>query len=147
MALAIKSGADLTKFNEGLTLIAKPDAKGKWVIGYGHDIPPSPGLSWSIQQAEDQFSLDYPEACFQAAADIGDDEYDLLTKQRQAVLNDMAYELGGSGLSRFTIMLSHMRTGEWDSAADALRASLLFEQVPHREARNIQILTTGMWPT
>lgn len=143
----IQSGADLTRFNEGLTLIAKPDAKGKWEIGYGHDIPPSPGLSWSRQQADDQFAIDYPLACSRAKADVGADFYSAMCPQRQAVLNDIAYEIGGAGLAAFKVMLAHVRAGEWDEAGEALRESLLFEQVPHRESRNIEILSSGKWPT
>lgn len=40
---AITCGQDLTRLNEGCTLEAKPDRNGKWEIGRGHDIPPSPG--------------------------------------------------------------------------------------------------------
>lgn len=142
----ILSGADLTKLNEGLTLVAKPDAKGKWEIGYGHDIPPSPGLTWSKQQAEDQFGIDYPLARSRAASDLGL-EWAGLDEPRQAVLADIAYEIGGAGLAQFKTMLAHIRAAEWDQAGQALRASLLFQQVQRREERNIGILTTGAWPT
>lgn len=142
----IQSGEALTQLNEGLTLVAKPDAKGKWEIGYGHDIDPSPGLTWSRQQAEDQFDIDYPLARSRAVSDLGTAAWAALSPQRQAVLADIAYEIGGAGLAQFETMLGHIRSGEWPGAAQALRNSLLFKQVPQREARNIAILTTSEWP-
>ncbi len=147
MSALIGSGEEYTKFNEGLTLVAKPDAKGKWEIGYGHDIPPSPGLTWSQQQADDQFDIDYPLARSRAVSDLGTTFWEELNEQRQAVLADVAYEIGGAGLAEFRTMLAYVRAGEWEAAGAALRDSLLFEQVPVREARNIAILTTGEWPT
>lgn len=143
----IQSGDDLTKFNEGLTLEAKPDAKGHWEIGYGHDLPPSPGLVWTKEQAEEQFEIDYQIACQRAEDDIGPIEYVLLSEQRQAVLNDIAFEVGGAGLAQFKDMLSAMRECRWNDAANALRNSRLFQQVPNRETRNMLILTTGEWPS
>jgi GH24 family phage-related lysozyme (muramidase) len=142
----IASGADLTKFNEGLTLTAKPDAKGHWEIGYGHDIPPSPGLVWTEKQAEDQFAKDYAVASYRASVDLGA-PYGSLRDQRRAVLNDIAFEVGGAGLAQFHRMLAAITAGDWQEAAAALKNSLLFEQVPNRENRNIQILITGEWPT
>jgi GH24 family phage-related lysozyme (muramidase) len=143
--LPISCGEDLTRFNEGCVLTARPDAKGHWEIGYGHDINPSPGLTWTQEQADAQFEIDYPLACSRAEADLGAGEYVLLSPQRQAVLNDMAYEIGGAGLAGFTHMLSAVRYGDWQEAADSLKSSLLFSQVPAREARNVAILLTGEW--
>lgn len=142
----IQSGADLTKFNEGCVLEVRPDAKGHWEIGYGHDLPPSPGLTWTQDQAEEAFAVDYGTAMSRAELDIGPIEYALLSEQRQAVLNDMAYEIGGAGLAQFHDMLVALRDCRWNDAAQALKDSKLFQQVPNREARNIQILTTGEWP-
>lgn len=145
--MTITCGEDLTKFNEGCILAARPDAKGKWEIGWGHDVPPSPGLEWTQQQCNDQFAIDYPLACSRAQADLGDEEYAALSPQRQAVLNDIAYEIGGTGLAAFKNMLAAFRAQDWQAAGAALQDSKLFTQVPNREKRNIQILTTGEWPT
>lgn len=65
---------DLIKRHEGLTLIAKPDAKGKWEAGYGHDIPPpadGEDLVFTENEAEAWFATDYPLAEERAAADLG----------------------------------------------------------------------------
>lgn len=142
----IASGQDLTRYNEGLTLTAKPDAKGAWCIGWGHDIPPSPGLVWTPGQCDAQFWLDYEQAGRYAANDFGQQEWTMLGDQRRAVLTDIAYETGDSGLRKFKQLLAAVRATNWDDAAQALRHSLLFQQVPNRENRNIAILLTGAWP-
>lgn len=75
------SGEDLTKLNEGLTLVAKPDAQGKWVIGRGHDIPEPPDPSnppvWTEEQSDNQFCEDYVLAEQRARADVGAEFWDL----------------------------------------------------------------------
>lgn len=141
----IQCGPDLTKQNEGCILEARPDAKGKWEIGWGHDIPPSLGLVWTQAEADAQFALDYPLAISRAIADLGE-TYAGLSEQRQAVLNDISYEIGGAGLAEFKTMLVAIRAEDWKSAASALKDSLLFSQVPTREERNILILLSGEWP-
>ncbi len=65
---------------------------------------------------------------------------------RRAVLIDMAYEIGGSGLSQFHDMLEAVRAGNWDQAGAELRDSKLYSQVPHREDENIQCLLSGSFP-
>ena len=143
--MEITCGEELTKFNEGCVLTARPDAKGHWEIGFGHDIPPSPGLTWTQAEADAQFAVDYPLAISRAIADLGE-AYASLSAERQAVLNDIAYEIGGAGLAGFKDMLAAFRAEDWKSAAAALKSSLLFSQVPAREERNILILLSGEWP-
>lgn len=142
----ISSGEQLTKLNEGCVLEAKPDAKGHWEIGWGHDLEPSPSLVWTQQQCDDQFDIDYPLARTRAVSDLGIQAWAALDPPRQAVLADVAYEIGGAGLAEFRIMLSAVRRSDWHGAAVALQNSELFSQVPTREARNVKIMLTGEWP-
>lgn len=150
----IKCGRDLTKQNEGCVLVAKPDNKGKWEIGWGHDIPaPLPGAlapEWTQSHADIQFEMDYSLAVKRAhddvGDDVGDDVYTALAEPRQAVLNDIAYEIGGAGLAAFRQMLAAVRGGLWDEAAHQIQASQLFGQVPLRETRNIEIMRLGRYP-
>lgn len=65
---------------------------------------------------------------------------------RQAVLIDMAYELGGQGLAQFHHLLDAIRVGNWEEAAKQLENSLLYRQVPVREQSNLVILRTGELP-
>src|SRR5262249_30096734 len=105
-----------------------------------------PGLTWTEEQSDAQFDKDYRLASYRAAVDLGP-TYAGLGEPRQAVLNDIAFEVGGSGLAQFRHMLGAIAASDWQAAAAALKNSLLFEQVPNRENRNIQILLTGEWPT
>jgi GH24 family phage-related lysozyme (muramidase) len=144
--MVIDSGESLTKANEGCILTARPDSKGFWEIGWGHDIPPSPGLTWTQEEADTQFNVDYPQAISRAIEDLGHTAYDAMNAQRQAVFHDIAYEIGGAGLAQFRNMIAAAQTGNWQLAASALKDSLLFSEVPVREGRNIRILQTGEWP-
>jgi GH24 family phage-related lysozyme (muramidase) len=146
----ITSGQDLTQFNEGLILEAKADAQGKWSMGWGCDYwsgkPVVDGMSCTKAQADAQFLMSYSMASSRAATDISLVEYAKLSPRRRAVLNDMAFEIGMVGLAQFKGMLAAIKQANWQAAADCLKASLLFSQVPGREARNMQILLTDEWP-
>ena len=146
----ITCGRDLTRLHEGLALTAKPDAKGKWSVGIGHDIPaPAPGQpipQWTEQQADDQFEVDYEHAADQARADVGAVVYDAMCEPRRAVFVDIAFEAGGAGLAQFKTMIACAARDDWDGAAAALVDSLLFRQVRGREEMNAAILKTGRYP-
>lgn len=66
--------------------------------------------------------------------------------ERRAVLIDIAYEIGGVGLSKFVHLLAAVREGKWATAAAELKNSLLYQQVPKREQENMMILTLGEFP-
>ncbi len=73
----IKSAADLVKRHEGCKLQAAPDAKGKWAVGWGHDIQaPEPGEPAPVctQEAADaMLADDLALAEARAEADLGTD--------------------------------------------------------------------------
>jgi hypothetical protein len=83
----IQNSEDLTKFNERLALTANPYAKAMWVVGYGRDVPPSAGLTWTTQQPKAQLDTDYSVACLDGARNSRQAEYGVLFHQREAVLN------------------------------------------------------------
>lgn len=137
---------DFTKQNEGCILVAQPDAKGMWEIGYGHDIPPSPGLTWTQGRADSQFEIDYTNAQSDASRLVGT-AWSTCLPARQAALTDMAYELGLRGLSGFGHMLAAIEIGAWDAAADECLASAYATEVPRRAGRVSYMLRTGLWPS
>lgn len=146
----IQSGEDLTRFNEGLTLQAKPDTHGRFELGYGcnfwNGLPVAEGQCCTEDEADQQFSVLYPQAELRAFNDLGASGWATLSTQRRAVLTDMAYEMGGDGLKVFVTFLGYIRIGNWQMGAEDLRQTKLFSQVPERENRNIAILLTGEWP-
>lgn len=127
-------------------LEAKPDAKGAWEIGWGHDIPPSPGLTWTQAQADAQFEADLALATDRAAGDLGAQVWATLDPVRQAALTDMAYELGGKGLAAFRDMLTAIEAGDWKEAQHQGLTSAWAKEVPSRAQMDTQLLLTGQWP-
>jgi hypothetical protein len=104
---------------------------------------------WSQAKCDATFAVDYAMAQRRASFDLnteGVDYWSNLDACRQAVLVDMAYELGGAGLAKFKDTLDAVRSRDWPGAAAALKASKLFAEVPAREGRNVQTLLTGDWP-
>jgi lysozyme len=156
--MTITSGSDLTKINEGLRLQAYDDRTGKPVpvggvtlgtitIGYGHTGPDVvPGLVWTTGKCDAQFAVDYAIAQRRAARDVGLDPWSQIDAYRQAVLTDMAFELGERGLATFTDFLAAVRAHDWAAAAAHLQASKLFREVATRERRNVDVLLNGAWP-
>jgi GH24 family phage-related lysozyme (muramidase) len=147
----IDSVRALICFNEGLALTARPDAKGKWEIGVGHDIPaPAPGEPVPTCTREEAYAtldnIDLPAAVAHAQADVGD-AWDSLGPVRQAALTDMAFELGAHGLDEFQKMLDVLERGDWQTAHDEALNSEWAKQVPGRAERDALMLLTGNWPT
>ncbi len=64
---------------------------------------------------------------------------------RRAVLTDIAYEIGGTGLFAFHKLLSAIRTRNWSYAAAEIKDSLLYKQVPMREQENIILMAAGQF--
>ena len=140
-------GPTFTAGNEGLSLVAYRDSLGYWTIGRGHKLgQDGGGTIWTEQQAADAFVEDYETATNGAIADAGMVCWSKLNEPRQAVLVDMAFELGEIGLGKFHQMLAALLVQDWLSAKAALLASLYDAQVPARANRNALIIETGNWP-
>jgi GH24 family phage-related lysozyme (muramidase) len=146
----ISSVRDLIVAHEGYTNPAKPDDKGKWVIGFGHDIPapsdPNNPPSCTAAEAANWLSTDISLATARAMACVGVSTWLTLSEVRRAVLTDLAFQLGGSGLAQFQKMLGHIRAAEWDGAAAELLNSAEAHQTPGRAQMNASMLRTGLWP-
>lgn len=70
----LDSAEALIKRHEGLVLTARPDAKGKWEIGYGHDIqglPPGSLLTCTLAEADAWFEADLDLAVLRASTALG----------------------------------------------------------------------------
>src|SRR5579885_3652802 len=123
MADPIRSDADLIRASEGLRLAAYDDAtgepvpaggqcKGTLTIGRGHTGPDVyAGQVCTTAEAEAWFQWDLARARRRAAAALGPDHWARLDEVRRAALTDMAFCLGGVGLSRFALMLQAVAAG------------------------------------
>lgn len=143
--MTISSVDDLIKFHEEFTDVAKPDAKGKWEIGYGFD-GAEPGDTMTLAEADAKFPALRDLAAQRAMMDLGVGAWSALDTVRRAVLIDMAYEIGGAGLADFVKFLSAVRAHDWPDAAEQLVDSKLYAQVPTREQMNRSMLLAGTWP-
>lgn len=146
--MAISNARDLVKFHEGCILESRPDAKGKWEIGYGHDIDPPPvgPEACTQEEAEEWFCADFSLAVQCASQALGVASYSVLSEPRKAALVDMTYELGKAGLLEFQRMLSAIRAADWQTASKEALNSLWAEQVPSRAQMDARIFLTGEWP-
>lgn len=146
------NGQEFTMANEGCVLIARPDARGMWEIGYGRDIPPppdpaAPPTCTPAQALQWFMDGDYPLACLHARNAVGGTAWDGLGTVRQAAVIDMAYELGYGGLLAFDKMLAALRLSQWITAGRECRASQYHREVPARSERVASMLETGAWPS
>jgi len=71
--------------------------------------------------------------------------FDELNSVRQEILANMAYNLGKTGLSRFTKMLAAAETLDYAEMADQMRDSKWFDQVGQRGLRLYFAMVSGEW--
>lgn len=141
--------------SEGLRLAAYRCPAGALTVGYGHncDASPLPGVRRegdriSQAQAESLLCADLDRAIAQVSGALP--WLDRLAPARQAVLVDMAFNMGlgipGScGLLSFTNTLRHMELGEYAAAAAGMLASKWARQVKGRAIRLSRQMESGQW--
>lgn len=103
-------GVDQIKRDEGLMLKAYKDSNG-WAIGYGHTSDVSQGDHITLQEAKRLFLLDLVVARKNARRIIPN--FDDLAPQVQNVFVNMAFQLGGKGLSEFDEMIEAIEVNDW----------------------------------
>jgi len=64
---------------------------------------------------------------------------------RQAVLVNMAFQMGIQGVQKFKKTLSLVEMGDYDGAADGMLKSLWAKQTPNRAAEMAQQMRSGQW--
>ncbi|MTK63036.1 MAG: glycoside hydrolase family protein [Methanobacterium sp.] len=141
------NGELYTKLCEGLRLRAYQDQKGVWTIGYGCTGPGiGPGVVWTKERAEAEFSARYTTAIKDAASVIGPGVWGWLDEVRRAALTDMAYQLGKPKFAKFVHMLAAVRAQSWQLAHDECLASDYAHDAPARAARSAAMLLTAACP-
>lgn len=143
--------ADRLFANEGLRLQVYDDATGGYIrpgsrvignptIGIGTLIGPGGGIT----EAEAHYLLANRIAIATAAADK------LVPGLRQSdpvrfdVLTEMAFQMGGDGLAKFTNTLQYVREQRWDDAAEGMLASTWALQTPARAKALADVMRTGI---
>ncbi len=110
-----KAGRDLIRHFEDVGLQAVPDARGDWVVGYGHRERVVEGVAISADEADGLFRLDLERAERAVRrlvrVPVTATEYDALVS--------LAFELGPEGFEASRV-LHHLNDGARDAAVDAL---------------------------
>jgi lysozyme len=146
---------DLIRLHEGLRLSPYVDATGHTTIGWGHNLTADP-LPPSVFGSDGSISIGTAAAVL--SADIAVATMALVTNctpwfqaldtVRQAVIQDMCFNLGWHGLSEFHHTLGFVASGDYDAAADAMLASEPWaSQVGSRAVEDATMMRSGEWPT
>jgi len=127
------------KRHEGFRARAYQDTLGHWTIGYGTLLET---LEIDTDQAEDWLleRLHHSEDGVAAM-----DGYQDAGAARQAVLVEMAYQLGVRGCLRFFRMWSAIADLDWTAAAREMLDSRWAKQTPGRVAELAARLQYGTW--
>lgn len=132
---------DLLTLHEGYRQFPYRDTVGKLTIGIGFNL--------------DDTGLFEDEAKAILALRIGRTARQLtkhlpwitnLDPVRQAVLLDMAFNLGVPGLLKFKNTLAHIQAGRYKAAAVNMLLSKWADQVGKRAVRLSQMMESGTWP-
>ncbi|MCL1939946.1 MAG: glycoside hydrolase family protein [Desulfovibrionaceae bacterium] len=145
----------MVKEAEGFRLTAYRCTAGALTIGYGHNCDASPvdgvarvGDSITREEAERLFRTDLTNAVWQVRKALP--WVTKLSPPRQAVLYDMAYNMGlgvhgVSGLLSFRNTLIFIESGHYSTAAKGMLASRWAVQVKGRAKKLACQMDTGEW--
>lgn len=131
---------ELIKQNEGLRLDLYKCPADRWTVGYGRNLE-----ARGITKDEAQLMLENDVEYFYRRLE----KFPAFLKcneNRQAVLIDMAFNMGMSGIRKFKMMWAAISLENWQGAAiQILDSKYAREDVPERAARNAEIMRTGQF--
>jgi lysozyme len=135
---------DQLKRDEGVRPAAYQDHLGFWTIGVGRLIDGrKAGAGLRMKEIEQMLANDIAER--EQALRLSLPWFDSLDEPRQAVLVNMAFQLGMAGLMQFKDTLRLVREGDYDAAAAAMLQSKWAAQTPERAKRVAKQMETGTW--
>ena len=115
-----------------------------WTIGVGHCGPEvCQGTVWTGAQVGATLDKDIAEKTAQCRAEFP--WFDSLNEPRQAVLVGMCFQMGITGLKKFTNTLAAVRDGHYEHAANGMKNSLWAQQTPMRAHRLADQMALGEW--
>jgi lysozyme len=139
----LTKGVEQIKRHEGLVLNAYQDHLGYWTIGYGRLIDKRKGGGISESEAETLLKNDISGVVSSLERQIT--FWKRLNPPRQAVLMNMAFQMGVGGLMKFKRTLAMIEAGEYAQAADNMLTSLWAKQTPRRAKEMANQMRTGKW--
>lgn len=126
------------KIDEGIKLFPYTDTRGKISIGMGRNL-----TDVGISQSESDFLASHDIQIALNTADEAISSFYALTTPRQAVLIQMAFNLGRGTFGEFTQFLDYIEAGEYDKAADDLLNTAVAKELPARYGRYANIIRNG----
>jgi lysozyme len=131
---------DQLKRDEGFRQYPYRDSRGVLTIGYGFNLE-SQGLT------QDECITVLHQRVWRVYLQLTDalPWVKQIDAVRQAVLLNMAYNLGVHGLLQFTVTLQNVQAGDYDAAAEAMLRSAWADQVGERARRLALQMRTGEW--
>ena len=130
---------DLIKKHEGLRLFPYDDGYGNLTIGYGLNI--SDGIT--MAEAEMLLLSRVKTAVIDVMKVFGSDAFGELSRLRQAVLIDMAYNLGINRLATFGELIRAIQIKDFEMAADEMLDSKWSTQVGYRAINLATLMRTN----
>jgi lysozyme len=136
---ALDIAVDQLKVDEGLRLKPYRCTEGKLTIGYGRNLE-----DVGITEAEAGAMLAHDaRIALRDAQELLGPCWDSLSPNRQAVMINMAFNLGRTRLSKFTKTLQAVRAAEYSTAAYEMLDSRWARQVGARAARLADLMYHG----
>lgn len=135
----------LLEMHEGRVKHAYQDSLGYWTIGVGHCVDKRVAGAELPAEIVDSL-LDYDVNKVFHGLVVRLPFFLKLSEVRQAVLIDMAFNLGLAGLSKFTHFLEALAAGDYVSAAKHMLNSKWRSQVENRARRLAAMMSTNRWP-
>lgn len=128
--------------DEGCRLVAYKDSLGVPTIGFGR-ADSGVAMGMFCTQAEADQWRDEKLSAICANLDKALPWWRTLSLPRQAVLCEMAFQLGTAGLLQFKNTLSAVQRGNWIVAQAGMLSSKWATQTPERAAREARQMLTG----
>lgn len=137
------------KRHEGLSLVPYRCPAGFLTVGYGHNIDAGSGPDIKeddrITETEAEKLLELDLRAVGVSLDSALPGWRTLNEPRQAVILNMAFNLGTRGLLGFRKALAAIKAGEWDTAAAEMLDSKWRRDVKGRAYELAEQIRTGRW--
>jgi lysozyme len=131
----------LLKLHEGVRLKPYTDTVGKLTLGVGRNLDDR-GIT--LEEADYLLSNDISAAWLSLVSLV--ECFSRLDTVRQAVLLDMAVNLGTDGLLKFRKTLAFVAGGQYPEAATEMLDSTWAKQTGQRAKRLSKMMASGEWP-
>lgn len=129
---------------EGKRNSAYLDTLGIPTIGVGHTGPEVHlGLTWTDEQVNAALDADIAKKTVEVVYSLP--WFGELNEPRQAVLLQMAFQMGTHGLLGFPNTLAAVREGRWADASQGMLLSKWAQQTTNRAHRLARQMLTGEW--